>query len=117
MKDESKLMAACGIDCAVCDIRLAPGDEAVRQRIVDWFRDARHREVKPEDIHCSWCKGDRAAHWSADCWILRCCVDERGLEFCSDCEDFPCRRLVEWAGQDEGYGRALERLKEMARAP
>jgi len=113
MKEKPGLIAACGIDCAACDVRLAPGDAAGRRRIVDWFRDTRHTEVKPEDIHCSGCRGDRAAHWSADCWILHCCVDERGLKFCSDCRDFPCERLVAWASQNEGYGHALKRLKEM----
>jgi hypothetical protein len=115
MKDNAKLLAACGIDCTTCDIRLAPGDSVIRQGIVDWFRESLHREVAPDQIRCSWCKGDRTAHWSADCWILHCCVDERGLEFCSQCADFPCPRLVQWASQDEGYGRALERLKGMAR--
>jgi hypothetical protein len=52
-------------------------------------------------------------HWSADCWILQCCVDKKGLEFCSDCDEFPCEKLVEWSKGCEGYGKALERLKEM----
>ena len=116
MKENSKLIAACGIDCDACDVRLAPKDATVRQEIVEWLRDTRHVEVEPEAIHCSGCRGDRAAHWSADCWILRCCVDERGLRFCSDCKQFPCERLVAWASQDEGYGRALKRLKERTQA-
>jgi hypothetical protein len=115
MKDDAKLLAACGIDCTTCDIRLAPGDPGMRQRIVDWLRESLHREVAPDQIRCSWCKGDRTAHWSTDCWILHCCVDERRFEFCSECGDFPCPRLVEWSKQDEGYGRALKRLEGMAR--
>jgi hypothetical protein len=112
MKEKQGSIAACGIDCAACDIRLAPTDPAIRLRIVDWLRTSRHVKVKPEDIRCSGCRGDRALHWSPDCWILHCCVDERGHAFCSDCSDFPCERLVSWSGQNEGYGRALKRLKE-----
>ncbi|MFN2164839.1 MAG: DUF3795 domain-containing protein, partial [Anaerolineae bacterium] len=59
------------------------------------------------------CHGDRAAHWSADCWILRCCVDERGLESCAECVEFPCARLLEWAHGDAQYEQALARLQAM----
>ena len=34
-------------------------------------------------------------HWSPDCWILECCVDKKKLEFCYECEDFPCDKLTE----------------------
>jgi hypothetical protein len=28
---------------------------------------------------CISCRGNRATHWSADCQILKCCVDDKGL--------------------------------------
>jgi len=58
-------------------------------------------------------KGDRARHWSADCWILQCCIDKKGLEFCNQCHDFPCSGLEEWAKGDKRYEKALRRLKAM----
>ena len=57
------------------------------------------------------CLGDRAVHWSADCWILECCVDGKGLESCSSCESFPCESLMTWSQQNASYGQALERLR------
>jgi len=116
VNDKESEIAACGIDCAACDIRRAPGDAAIRQRILDWLRDLRHVEAKPEEIRCSGCRGDRATHWSPDCWILRCCVDERHLADCSDCTKFACEQLVAWAAKSEGYGRALNRLRERVKA-
>ena len=62
---------------------------------------------------CDGCRGDRAKHWSASCWILKCCVDDKGLEFCNKCEDFPCQKLEEWAGKSSRYTVALNRLKDM----
>jgi len=59
------------------------------------------------------CHGDRSLHWSPDCWILQCCVDEKGLRYCYECHVFPCERLREWAGQNEGYAQALERSQRM----
>lgn len=109
-----EMIAVCGLDCGVCDIRQAAGDPGLARGIVDWFRESRGEEVAIEQIRCAGCRGDRAQHWSADCWILECCVDQKGLAFCCECGDFPCGRLTEWAAGSERYGAALERLRETA---
>lgn len=115
MKKHKPLIAACGLDCEECEIRLASGNRELASRISDWFRRHDSPQVMPEDVRCSGCKGDRAKHWSADCWILLCCVDKKGLEFCYECQTFPCDKLNEWAKKDVRYGHALSRLKEMKR--
>ena len=116
--NEGPLMAVCGIDCADCDIRKVPTDAGAAERIVGWFRSMgwlKEKEGVPEIIersmYCKGCQGDRSVHWSANCGILNCCVDERKLEFCYKCDDFVCERLAEWAQQDIKYGEALERLR------
>ncbi|HID91028.1 TPA: DUF3795 domain-containing protein [Candidatus Bathyarchaeota archaeon] len=73
----------------------------------------RDMEIKSEGIRCLGCKGDRTEHWSPDCWILKCCVDKKGLGFCHECEDFPCERLEEWAKGSKRYEEALDRIKGM----
>lgn len=115
---EPEIMAVCGLDCGRCEIRLAPTDTQAAKALVDWFRqegwlasDEGMAEVLERKMYCRGCLGDRSVHWSADCWILACCVDERGLTNCSQCAEFPCRRLEEWATQNAGYGVALERLR------
>jgi hypothetical protein len=114
------LIAACGLDCASCEIRLAPTDPAAARVVVDWFRsqgwlaaDEGLAQALERNMYCTGCLGSRETHWSADCWILACCVDQRGLGNCSQCEAFPCSRLVEWAGQDDSYAAALARLRQM----
>ncbi|HNS50694.1 MAG TPA: DUF3795 domain-containing protein [Anaerolineae bacterium] len=112
-----EMMAACGLDCGVCEIRLAPHDPQAARVVVDWFRS--QGWLKPEEgmeqalertMYCCGCLGDRSAHWSADCWILACCVGAHGLTDCSQCPEFACERLESWATQNSGYGAALRRL-------
>ena len=114
------MIAVWGLDCEPCDIRRAPSDPEAAERLVAWFRKEgwlkEHEgmaEVIERGMYCTGCRGDRAVHWSSDCWILRCCVDEKGHEFCYECEVFPCARLSERASQDAHYGMALDRLKEL----
>jgi len=113
-------IAVCGLECGACDIRRVPFDAEAAQRVVAWFRqmgwlaqDEGVPEILERSMYCKGCHGDRSVHWSADCAILACCVDERGLEFCSECETFPCARLTERARDNARYAQALERLSQM----
>lgn len=121
MEETSKQMiAVCGLDCGSCDIRRVPTDPEAAQRVVAWFKemgwleeDEGVSEVIQRSMYCTGCRGDRSVHWSSDCWILQCCVDDRGLTFCYECDVFPCERLNDWAQQSARYTRALNRLQHM----
>lgn len=113
MKQKNQMIAVCGLDCNGCGIFQATNDPQRAQKIVDWFKKERNEEVRIEDVRCFGCRGDRTKHWSPDCWILQCCVDKKGLEFCYECADFPCDKLSQWAKTSKGYEEALNRLKEM----
>ncbi len=107
------MIAPCGIDCSLCDIRRAKSEPELMEKILVWFKNERKLDLKPEQITCDGCLGDRSHHWSADCGILKCSVDEHKLQSCSDCGEFPCERLEKWTKGDAGYAKALGRLKEM----
>lgn len=107
------MIAVCGLECGKCDIFQASNSPEIAQQIAEWFKKERDTEVKMEDIRCSGCRGDREKHWSPDCDILTCCVDEKGLEFCCECDSFACEKLEEWARGSKRYQEALNRLKKM----
>ncbi len=114
------MIAACGLDCGSCEIRRAPTNPDAARVIVDWFRkrgwlsdDEGMEQVIERRMYCTGCTGSRDTHWSSDCWILRCCIDERGLSNCSECEEFACDRLVDWAEQNDRYRAALVHLRGM----
>lgn len=99
--------------CNGCDIFQASNNPKIAQQIANWFKKKRNIKIKIEDVRCSGCKGDRTKHWSPDCWILECCVDKKGLNFCYECKNFSCKKLNEWAEGSKKYGEALGSLKGM----
>lgn len=111
------MMAACGLDCGTCSIRCFPFDEKAACEAIPWYRKMGWlgegegvAEAVAKRLLCHGCHGDRAAHWSADCWILQCCVDQKGLRHCAECGAFPCKRLVAWSKSDASYAKAFARL-------
>lgn len=116
----NRQIAVCGLDCGSCDIFRVQSNAEAARKVTDWLRskgwireDEGVEEVVGKAPYCLGCRGDRRVHWSPDCWILKCCVDDRGLDHCSDCNEFPCRELQEWSQRSEGYSNAFERLKRM----
>jgi len=112
-ESENIIMAACGLLCNDCDIYRATDSSELAEGIVNWFKENRGVRLNTADIHCKSCRGKRDKHWSPNCWILKCCVDEKKLDYCSQCVEFPCDRLEDWSKGSEGYAKALNRLKSM----
>jgi len=113
-------IAACGLDCEACEIRRVPFDAEAAKSVVAWFReqgwlqaDEGVTEILERGMYCTGCHGDRELHWSPDCWILQCCVDDKGLDNCSECGSFACDRLRQWSTQNEGYAQALQGLEQL----
>ena len=50
-------------------------------------------------------------HLNARYWIAR--VYNKRIEFCAQCDEFPCETLHEWVGDLKHHAKAVERLKEM----
>ncbi|MBC7249197.1 MAG: DUF3795 domain-containing protein [Anaerolineae bacterium] len=116
------MMAVCGLDCGSCDIRRAPFDPEAARSVVTWFKERGWLEehegieqVIARKMYCNGCRGDRTVHWSPDCVLLKCCVDERGLEHCGQCPDFvTCERIEAFANDGHRHHQeAVERLRRM----
>jgi len=111
---EKWFIAVCGLNCAKCDIHLAGhGDEKLRDEIIEWFKKERNETIKPEQIRCEGCRGPLDAHWSSECKMMLC-VKKRGLEYCFQCEDFPCISVNEFSSDGVSHHkRTIENSKRM----
>ena len=120
--DKPVMMAACGLDCGRCEIRLASTDASAAKSVVDWFRDNGWPKQDEGEVAiarnmlCTGCLGNRSTHWDGSCWILNCCVDAKGHTSCSECDEFPCGRLKKWSKKNESYERAFELLMRLHEA-
>lgn len=89
----------CGYSCHLCAAR-SP-DPKTRQRLVDgWRRIFGHQHYTAENVLCSGCRSDgKIADSSCK---ARPCAQERQLDSCALCGDFPCDRLRPLMASREG---------------
>jgi len=111
---EEWIIAVCGLNCAKCDIHLASrGNEKLRDEIVDWFKKERNSTIRPEQVRCEGCRGPLDVHWSSDCKMMLC-AKKRGLQYCFQCEDFPCASVSEFSSDGVSHHkRTVENSKRM----
>ena len=90
MTDKRDLTAPCGIDCFNCEIHEDNLTDQIVQAIqAKWG-------VPREAISCRGCRQQDGSHFHLPpdgCATLNC-VKKKKVEFCCDCEDFPCALLA-----------------------
>lgn len=90
------IFTRCGYRCDLC-LAYKPNVEANpsnRQKLSDgWFKYFGFR-IPAEEICCDGCMGENPKLIDTGCPV-RPCVTEKGLENCSQCEQYVCEKLKE----------------------
>jgi len=114
------MISCCGLDCSECNLHNLLHDDEVAERTINWFKEKGWLKENEglevaiqKKMYCTGCQNDRTTHWSSNCEILKCCVDEKKLNNCSQCSLFPCEKLTIHANKDERYREALAKLTTM----
>ena len=89
------ILTRCGYRCDLClayrpNIEANPSDQV---KLSDgWFKYFGFR-IPAEEIICDGCMADNPQRVDQNCPV-RPCVLERGLDNCSQCEDYVCEKLI-----------------------
>jgi hypothetical protein len=88
MKNERENMVApCGIDCGICEMHTCKDNPEMMKTFIG-------RGVPVDKIPC---KGCRAIDGNCPVIPSKCdtliCIQNKGLDFCYECNDFPCNML------------------------
>jgi len=91
MTEIEELAAPCGLYCGACPLYKAQTDRVLAEKL------APRLGLPVEACVCSGCraqKGRVSVMGEEVCDTYDCCVNERGLDFCYRCPDFPCSKLA-----------------------
>lgn len=89
------LTAPCGIDCFNCEMFEKNITEEMKSRIAALVN------CKPEDVPCKGCRiQGTCSVVMKDCKTLAC-VKEKAVDFCYECNEFPCSKLQPCASRAE----------------
>lgn len=93
---EEKMIGYCGYNCYLCAAR--SNDINTRKKLVDtWRKYLGHQNYTPENVACKGCKSKSAKIADKQC-KARPCAQEKKLESCAQCNEFPCQKMSKLMG-------------------
>jgi hypothetical protein len=82
-----RLTAPCGLDCFNCEIY----EENITEEMKNQF--SLKIQKDPEAVACKGCRLENGCkHFESPCETLKC-IEDKELEFCFECDKFPCVKL------------------------
>ena len=99
IEKKKTLTAPCGLDCFNCELY----EENLTEDLAALIHDK--LGVNKQDITCKGCRQQDGKHYhlGPDGCATLDCVKEKGVDFCYDCDDFPCSKLAPTADQANRY--------------
>jgi hypothetical protein len=92
--DYKRLTAPCGLDCFNCPMYLAQKNDELRTILSERLG------IPREETSCSGCRDQEGTiaflKMSEPCNVYRC-ISQKKVDFCCDCEEFPCDHLHPYA--------------------
>ena len=86
--ESDKIFAAvCGLYCEACSWFIATNEDRERLK-----RLANQLHFSEEESKCYGCRSDKRLPYCEKC-MMSACATERGIDFCSECDEYPCDEL------------------------
>ena len=109
------LVAPCGLHCDICTMYRVYKDKNpdLWQDTPKHFREQLGFQdtISLKEATCEGCRSDVLFEYCKNCNIRKCVLEEKGLNWCYECEDFPCEKLIDF----QSYWRMpiVENLREI----
>ncbi len=107
------LQGRCGVFCGDCEIYIAYSTDNVegQKRIAREFS-AEGKSITREQVKCLGCKGNANNPWRGPCKV-RLCAEDKGVEFCYQCLDYPCDDLEKSLARHPGARENLRLISKI----
>jgi hypothetical protein len=86
--NKTELTAPCGLDCFNCSGYEDNVTEEYKERVSEFFG------IPIEETPCKGCRDEKGkCKWANGQCATRDCVQEKGVTYCHECDEFPCKLL------------------------
>lgn len=92
-----KLISCCGLDCAVCNARIATinDDDNLRKATAEeWQKQFNAPFIDPKTINCTGCRIEGVKFSQCYQCEIRKCADNKGYITCAECSEMETCQLV-----------------------
>ncbi len=108
---DKTLAAVCGLYCEGCTLYIATREDPERLTAL-----AKRFQLSEEEMRCNGCRSDKHGPYCQTCKMIKCAA-EKGIDFCSQCDEYPCTELKQFQAERPHrieLWEDLERLKTVS---
>ena len=91
ISDMKQLCAVCGLFCPACTVFIGTKEEPKRLQVI-----ADRHQVKADALACYGCRSAKRSYWCENFCQMKPCTDKKGIEFCGECDEYPCNILKDF---------------------
>lgn len=84
---KEQVSAVCGLFCPACTVYIGSKEDQSRLEII-----AKRVNLSVEDLKCHGCRSDKRSAHCRSCTMIAC-AENKGIQFCSECQEYPCDHL------------------------
>ncbi len=108
------LIGFCGQYCARCLVYIASttSDSRKKERLAKKYSKELGKNLSADNIHCWGCRADNKNCWGKSCQFRKC-AQEKGIEFCYQCREFPCPELEKYYENHPEPQQNLRRISKI----
>jgi hypothetical protein len=88
---DKKLAAVCGLFCPACTIFIGSTEDPARLKAV-----SERLGLTTEEMECHGCRADKRGMFCSMYCKMTKCASEKGIDFCGECDEYPCAELKEF---------------------
>jgi hypothetical protein len=86
-----KLAAVCGLFCPSCSAYIGTTEDPERLKV-----SAARFGLPPEELECLGCRSEKRSFFCRTRCKMAACAADKGIDFCSECDEYPCAELKEF---------------------
>ena len=90
IEQKKEVSAVCGLFCPACTVFIGTQEDPGRIEMI-----TKRSDYTVEDLTCDGCRSARRSKYCRTCKMLKC-SEEKGVDFCSECDEYPCDHLKEF---------------------
>jgi hypothetical protein len=88
---DKKLAAVCGLFCSACHVFIGTHEEPAKLAMM-----AQRFQRSLEEMQCNGCRSEKRCFYCETKCAMTKCAARKGVDFCGDCADYPCKDLKEF---------------------
>lgn len=94
IQEKKKLSAVCGLFCPSCTVYIGTQEDPQRLKAI-----AGRFQVPVEEWECQGCRSEKRSYYCRNNCKMSACAAEKGIEFCGECDEYPCDELKKFQAE------------------